>query len=143
LRGDGEEIYLEPKMTVKEYLSALGENRLLGLKCKECGFITTPPRLACRKCAAQDPEVVELSGKGKIVTFTSVYVPPERRRGKTPYLIVMVELDEGPWIMGNLSGFDPALASMDLIDKRVIMKNMPPSGDKNPKDGIVPQFLSL
>lgn len=129
-----------PQISVEEYLTALGENRLLGLKCRSCGSITTPPRLACRHCAGQDTAVVELSGKGKIVTFTAVYRPPESRRGKTPYLVVLVELDEGPWIMGNLGGTDPALATLELIDKRVILKNMPPCGEKSPQDGIAPQF---
>jgi uncharacterized OB-fold protein len=134
---------MEPKITVKEYLAALRINKLLGLKCQDCGFVTAPPRLACRKCAGQDTEVVELSGKGKIATFTSVYVPPQNRRGHTPYIVVLVELDEGPWIMGNLNGIDPATASLELIDKRVIMKNMLPSGEKCPEDCLVPQFQTI
>ncbi len=129
------------KISVKEYLTALTENKLLGLKCKDCGFITAPPRLACRKCGGQDTEIVELSGKGKIVTFTSVHIPPESRRGQTPYLVVMVELDEGPWIMGNLDGIDPATATLELIDKRVIMKNKPLSGEQKPEDGVAPLFF--
>lgn len=131
---------METKISVEKYLSALGENRLLGLKCRSCGFITVPPRPVCRQCTGQDAEVVELSGKGKVMTFTSVHIPPENRRGKTPYLVALIELDEGPWIMGNLEGCDPALASLELIDRRVIMKNMPPSGEKDPKGGIAPQF---
>ena len=131
---------VKAKISVKEYLEALNENRLLGLKCLECGFITAPPRPACRKCSAQNMEVVELCGKGKIVTFTSIHIPPESRRGQTPYIVVLVELEEGPWIMGNLSGIDPSTASLELIDKRVIMKNMPSSAEKTLKDGIVPQF---
>ena len=131
---------MESKITVKEYLAALRENRLLGIKCTECGFITAPPRLACRKCAGQDTEVVELSGKGQIATFTSIYIPVESRRGHTPYLVVMVALDEGPWIMGNLSGVDPATASLELIGQRVKIK-MPPSGEDISPDGIAPLFV--
>jgi uncharacterized OB-fold protein len=129
-------------ITVKEYLAALAENRLLGLKCRDCGFITAPPRLSCRKCAGQHSDVVELSGKGAIATFTTVFIPPESRRGHTPYIIVLVELDEGPWIMGNLilQLKDPASASFSLIGKRVIMKNMPSSGKSVGEDGIAPQF---
>jgi len=131
---------LRTGISVEEYLTALDENRLLGLKCRSCGCITAPPRLACRRCGGLDAEVVELSGKGKIVTFTAIHRAPESRRGQTPYLVVMVELDEGPWIMGNLGGLDPTLASLELIDKRVVMK-MPPSTAKGVKDGICPQFM--
>ncbi len=129
-------------ISVEEYLTALGENRLLGLKCRSCGCVTAPPRLACRRCGGLDTEVVELSGKGKIVTFTAIYRAPENRRGQTPYLVAMVELDEGPWIMGNLGGLDPTLASLELIDKRVVMK-MPPSSAQAVKDGICPQFMLI
>lgn len=129
------------KITVQEYQAALQENKLLGLKCAQCGFITAPPRLSCRKCGGQDNTPVTLTGKGKIATFTSVYVPTESRKGKTPFLVVAVEMDEGPWVMGNLIGFDPNNASIDLIDKKVIMKNISSNGDKLPEGHIAPQFV--
>jgi uncharacterized OB-fold protein len=131
---------MDPKITVKDYLAALKENKLLGVKCRECGFITAPPRLACRKCSGQDTELVELSGKGKIATFTSVNVAVESRREKRPYLVVLVALDEGPWIMGNLCGSDPSNSTLDLIDKRVVMRNPVVTGEPEPADGLAPQF---
>ncbi len=127
-------------LNVKEYLAALEDNRLLGLKCKKCGFITAPPRMACRRCGGYDSEVVELSGKGKIATFTSVHVSAEARRGKTPYLVVLVELEEGPWIMGNLLGVDPSTASFDLMDRKVTLVKVPPSPDRKNEDTPSPQF---
>jgi uncharacterized protein len=131
---------MKPGLSIKEYLAALTDNRLLGLKCQQCGFVTAPPRLACRRCAGYDSEVVELTGKGKIATFTSIHVPTESRRGKTPYLVVLVELEEGPWIMGNLQGVDPSAVTLDLIDKRVSMIKRPPSAESKTKDGPAPQF---
>jgi uncharacterized protein len=133
-------VAMKPQISVKEYLAALAENRLLGLKCRSCGFVTAPPRLACRRCGGYDGHVVELSGRGKITTFTSVYVPSESRRGRAPYLVVMVELEEGPWIMGNLLGVDPASASFDLMDKKVVMTKNTASIEDSMEAGIVPQF---
>lgn len=130
---------MEPVLTTAEYLGALKNNRLLGLKCKECGFITTPPRAACRQCGGLENQTVELAGKGTIVTFTSIHIGVESRRGKTPYLVVMVKLDEGPWIMGNLEGVDPSHVTLDLMDKRVIMKN--PVYEVVPVEGIAPVFF--
>jgi uncharacterized protein len=129
-----------PGISVKEYLAALAGNRLLGLKCKACGFITAPPRLACRRCGGYDSEMVELTGRGKIATFTVIHVPTESRRGKPPYLVVLVELEEGPWIMGNLQGVDPSTATFDLMDKKVSMIKMPPAPEQKMADGRVPQF---
>lgn len=132
---------MEAKISVKEYLTALAENKLLGLKCQDCGFMTSPPRFACRKCGGQDMEIADLSGKGKIVTFTVVQIPSEIRRGLQPYLVVMVELDEGPWIMGNIDGIKPADATLGLIGKRVTMKNPPLAPGQKPEDGVAPMFV--
>ncbi len=114
---------METKLTFKEYSNALKEDKLLGLKCKQCGNINIPPKMACGKCTSPDMEVVKLSGKGKIQTFTTVNVAAEGREAEAPYVIVMVELNEGPWIMGNLGDIDPTKATMELIGKKVKMKD--------------------
>jgi uncharacterized OB-fold protein len=121
---------MEQKLYFKEYNEALKQNIILGLKCRSCGAITVPPKMACRQCAGSDMYVVEVDGGGKIRTFTTVFVGAEGRESEVPYIIVMVELDEGPWIMGNLEGIDPKQASMELIGKKVKMGNKVFPGDK-------------
>ena len=112
---------MEQKLRAKEYDEALRQNKILGLKCKDCGTITVPPKMVCEKCTSTNMDVIELKGGGKIQTFTTVYVPAGGREAEAPYITVIVELDEGPWIMGNLDGVDPEKASMDLIDRKVKM----------------------
>jgi len=132
---------MEYKLTFKDYNEALKENKLLGLKCKECGAITVPPKMACQKCTSPDMEIVELKGNGRIRTFTTVNVAPEGREDEIPYTILLVELDEGPWIMGNLDGIDPATATMELIGKRVEMGHKVFPGDKySAGEGARPLF---
>ena len=132
---------MEYKLTFKDYNEALKRDKLLGLKCNECGTITVPPKMACRKCASTDMGVVELKGKGRIQTFTTVYVTSEGRQNEVPYTIVLVELDEGPWIMGNLIDIDPSQVTMELIDKRVKMGHKVFPGDKySAGDGARPLF---
>jgi uncharacterized protein len=121
---------MEYKLTSKDYYAALKQNKLLGLKCQSCGAITVPPKMVCRQCGAQNLEIVELKTTGKIKTFTTVYVAAEGREGDCPYTIVMVELDEGPWLMGNLAEIDPTKADMSLIGKRVKMEGKIYAGDK-------------
>jgi uncharacterized protein len=121
---------MEHKLNFKQYSEALKENKLLGLKCKQCGNITVPPKIVCSKCSSTELDIVELSGKGKIQTFTTVFVAPEGREGECPYVIVLVELDEGPWIMGNLTGIDPNKVNMEIMDKKVKMGHAVFPGDK-------------
>jgi uncharacterized OB-fold protein len=121
---------MEQKLYFKEYNEALKQNKILGLKCRACKALTVPPKMACRQCGSPDMEVVEVKGSGTIKTFTTVFVGAEGRESEVPYVIVIVELDEGPWLMGNLEGIDPKMASMELIGKKVEMENKVFPGDK-------------
>ena len=132
---------MEYKLIFKDYNEALKQNKLLGLKCQTCGAITVPPKMVCRQCTSPDMEIVALKGTGKIKTFTTVYVASEGRENEIPYTIVLVELDEGPWIMGNLGDFDPKQATMELIGRKVKMGHKVFPGDKySAGDGARPLF---
>ena len=132
---------MEHKLIFKDYNEALKQNKLLGLKCRACGAITVPPKMVCRQCASPDMEIVELKGSGKIRTFTTVFVAAEGRESEIPYTIVMVEMDDGPWVMGNLEGIDPKEASMELIGKKVKMGHTVFPGDKySAGEGARPLF---
>ncbi|MHB8105687.1 MAG: Zn-ribbon domain-containing OB-fold protein [Dehalococcoidales bacterium] len=121
---------MEQKLYFKDYNEALKQNKLLGLKCRACGALTVPPKMVCQQCCSPDMEVVEIKTGGKIRTFTTVFVGAEGRESEVPYILVIVELEEGPWIMGNLEGIDPKTASMELIGKKVKMGNKIFPGDK-------------
>jgi uncharacterized OB-fold protein len=135
---------MEYKLTYKEYNEALKQNKLLGLKCQNCGTVTVPPKLVCRSCAGPELEVVELKGTGKIQTFTTCNVAAEGRESEVPYTILLVELDEGPWLMGNLIGVDPEKATMEaLIGKRVRMTETGifPGDKYSAGEGASPTFV--
>jgi uncharacterized OB-fold protein len=135
---------MEYKLTSKQYDEALKQDRLLGLKCRACGVVTVPPAMVCRQCSSPDLEIIELKGEGKIRTFTTVFVAAEGREDEVPYTIVLVELDESPWLMGNLDGIDPKLASAELIGKRVKMGHKVFPGDKySAGEGVSPLFILI
>ena len=121
---------MEYKLTHKQYNEALKQNQLLGLKCLDCGAITVPPKMACAKCGSPNLEITQLSGRGKIKTFTTVNVAPEGREKEVPYIIALVELEEGAWLMGNIGGTDPTKAGMDLIGKSVTLGHAVFPGDR-------------
>ncbi|MBN1690864.1 MAG: Zn-ribbon domain-containing OB-fold protein [Dehalococcoidia bacterium] len=110
---------MEAKLTFKEYNENLKQGRLSGLKCGGCGELSAQPRLICAKCGGQDFEAIEFKGGGAIQTFTVNYVPAEGRESEAPYIVVIVELDDGPWVMGNLAGLKPDEAGMDIMGRKV------------------------
>lgn len=121
---------MEYKLTFKDYNSSLKKNKLLGLKCSQCGTVTCPPKMTCQECAGTDLEIVELNGRGRVVTFTTSFIAAEGRECELPYTIVMVELEEGPWIMGNLIETDPRKVDMSIIGKKVSLGHKVFPGDK-------------
>ncbi|MFZ5633861.1 MAG: Zn-ribbon domain-containing OB-fold protein [Bacillota bacterium] len=127
------------KLTHREYFEALKEGKLMGLKCRECGGHTAPPKVSCDNCCGTDMEAVELSGKGEIKTFTVIRVAPEGLQA--PYIVAMAELEEGPWIMGNLVGVDPDRAGTELIGKKVVVGHaVLPQMNYTAGEGITPTF---
>jgi uncharacterized OB-fold protein len=119
---------MEYKLTAKMFAEALKEGKLMGLKCNKCSAYTAPPKKVCMECGSEDMEITQLSGKGQIRTFTVIRVPPEGF--EAPYVVGMAELDEGPWLMGNIIDIDADAATMDIIGKKVSVGHQVLPGDK-------------
>ncbi len=111
----------DTKITFKEYFDALLEGKLLGLKCSDCGAYTCPPKAVCDSCGSGNVERVELSGKGRITTFTTTYVAPVGYDKEVPYTVAMVELEEGPWIVGRLEIENADEIGQELIGEEVVV----------------------
>ena len=121
--GELEEIEKELRefyvLTIGDYEKGLKEGKLLGLRCKACNQITCPPMIVCQRCGSRELERTELSGRGELMTFTVVRIPPEGF--DAPYVVCLIKTDEGPWVIGRL-GHDPEEATQALLGKRVRMK---------------------
>jgi uncharacterized OB-fold protein len=119
---------MDYKLIFNAYREALKEGKFVGLKCNQCQAYTVPPRKVCAECGSEDMEIVPLSGKGEIQTFTTVFVPPEGF--EAPFIVAMVKLDEGPWVMGNVEGVDPNNVTMDIIGRRTSIGYKKVAADK-------------
>ena len=89
----------------------LNEEKLMGSKCKKCGGLFSPPRPICLDCFSREMDWVELKGKGKLLTFTCVYVGPpwmieQGYDRKHPYCSGVVDLEEGVKIDARIEGVD-------------------------------------
>lgn len=127
-------------LTHRQYFEGLKAGKLLGLKCQKCGTVTAPPKINCLHCAGTQLEIIELSGRGEIRTFTVVRVAPEGMAA--PYVVAMAELAEGPWLVGNLQGLEPEAATMDIIGKKVrVGHKVVPSGNYTAGEGVAHTFI--
>jgi len=51
---------------LKNYYEALEKNKVLGLKCKECGDVVWPPLPTCQKCGGTDMKWLEMGDEATI-----------------------------------------------------------------------------
>jgi uncharacterized OB-fold protein len=108
-----------PSFSVKSFYDFLGKKKLMGVKCLKCNFTFTPPRPTCPHCESSKLTWIELSGKGKIATYTVIHVGPSELFSETPYVIGVVGLNEGPKVSCRLTGMDPSKPDMIKIGSPV------------------------
>jgi uncharacterized OB-fold protein len=98
---------MSEKPTVEEYLKNIDEGHFRAYRCVDCGMIIAPPSGACYGCGSNKMEWADVSGKGKLVSFTVIHIAPDEFVDEAPYFIAIVELDEGTRVSARLLGFDP------------------------------------
>ena len=81
--------------------------RLEASKCQGCGSVWFPPRLICPEGGKRDFEQVNLSGKGKVRTYTVIHVGPSDFRDEGPYASGVVELEGGVMIQCQIVDCGP------------------------------------
>jgi hypothetical protein len=52
------------------YERFLSEEKLMGSRCRDCGFLFLPPRTICIECYSSEMDWVEMKGKGKLAAYT-------------------------------------------------------------------------
>ena len=102
---------MEYALKSKEFFTALNKGDLIGSRCKVCGAFALPQRQICPECHSIDTEIKSFSGKGKLVAYTVIYVPPVMMANagydaKNPYCVGVVELEEGPRISAQILDVD-------------------------------------
>lgn len=97
------------------YWEAAARHQLLLPACRRCGHVWAPPTVRCPACLTADPEWRAMSGRGRVFTFTvfrRAYHPAYR--DALPYVVAVVELEEGPRMVTNIVGCPPEDVACDL-----------------------------
>lgn len=104
-----------PTPLSRVYWDACREHRLLIQRCPDCGQHQFYPRIFCAVCGCRDMQWVEASGRGAVESWTVVRTPvAEAYAADTPYLIVLIRLDEGPVMMSQLVDCAPERVSRGM-----------------------------
>jgi uncharacterized protein len=90
--------------TIEQFYKFMTHGRLMAGKCVKCGKIHLPPRPLCDNCYSQAFTWMQISGKGKLLTYTVIHVAPAQFQALAPYAVGIVELEGGLKIPGMING---------------------------------------
>ncbi|MDB5594113.1 MAG: hypothetical protein JWM36_1074 [Hyphomicrobiales bacterium] len=118
------------------YWQAAREHRLSIPRCDDCERFWFPPSRSCPHCLSPNFAFRDVSGRGKVfsfVTFHRVYHPAFET--EVPYVVALVELEEGPRLLTNILGISheevrcemPVEVVFDDVDVQTTVPKFRPS----------------
>jgi len=69
--------------------------RLEAQRFTKSGFVSLPTRYICPISGDRESEKITLSGKGKIVSYTVIYIASDQYTRSTPFAVAVIETEEG------------------------------------------------
>lgn len=105
--------------TTDYFWNAAREHILAIQKCANCLLHQFYPRPFCLNCDSDQVEWVEASGVGTVYSRTVIHLPPAPGLGLTaPYVAAIVELEEGPRLLTNLTSEECAIGDRVQVEWR-------------------------
>jgi uncharacterized OB-fold protein len=103
------------------------ENRynLIGVKCGNCDKTYFPPRDMCTSChrlSLGKMERMQVAGTGKVVTYSIIHEGPEAFQMQIPYIMAIIELDEGPRLTAQIVECEICDVMIDMPVQSVFRK---------------------
>lgn len=96
LRVEGKRAY-PPRVSefTRQFWEALAEGRFTTTQCGNCGKRTFPPKPICPHCWSKTVSWTELSGRGRLYSWTRVHAAPAVFASQAPYEVGIVDLADG------------------------------------------------
>ena len=96
----------EPTGLTKPFWDACQKQELRVASCVGCGHLFMPGAPNCPRCWSDDLDLDLVSGRGEIFSFV-VYRRTYHPAIPAPYVVALIQLDEGPRLVSNVVGCDP------------------------------------
>ena len=98
----------KPDPVTAPFWKSLADGKMQIQCCDDCGAFVFYPRALCPGCGSRKLTWKPVSGRGRIYTLTIVHKPFNASfKGDAPYVVALVELDEGCRMMTNIIDVQP------------------------------------
>ena len=95
--------------------------RLQGEECTQCGAKYFPARPVCT-CGSTEFKPYKLAERGEVVTWTVIGNAPIGFEKYVPYIVALIELEDGCKLLSQVVDIDPAEISSGLRVEAVFRK---------------------
>ena len=91
---------------VNDFIDYMEKGKVMYTRCKDCGLVFFPPRADCYQCLTSNMEWAEVSGNGKLISYSKLEYAPIGFGDDLPYSIAL--LDYGDYkVFGRLANDIP------------------------------------
>lgn len=126
----------EDQTRIHQFYANLHEGKLTTTRCKDCGGLFWPPRVACPSCNSDQFQWVDLPSEGELYAYTAMFLgAPLGMEKDVPFVMAMVQLDGTEFRVlsriGNVKyddcsiGMRVKLETYELEDGRVWFRFVP------------------
>jgi uncharacterized protein len=103
-----------PNPDTEAFWEACRSGRIVLQRCAACRGYRHPPSPLCPACSSSQFEWVQASGRGTVWSFVIVRERLEGWDGEVPYVVALVELDEGVRMVTNVIGAAPEAVQVGM-----------------------------
>ena len=86
-----------------DFMNYLEQGKVMATRCRKCGQKFFPPRMDCPKCLDSDVAWFEITGNGKLSTYSVVHYGPTGFENEVPYILAVAEFADGVKVFSRLS----------------------------------------
>ena len=105
----------QPSHLTQPFWDGLRERHLVLQCCKRCHTVRHYPRPVCDRCYSMDAVWIEASERGRIHSWTVNHHPFHFAfKREMPFVMVMVDLEEGVRMQAPLRGADGVVLKLDM-----------------------------
>jgi uncharacterized protein len=97
-----------------EYWAGLAAGDLRIQRCSACQTAFFYPRRACPECWSEDVRWIVASGRATLYSYVIIHRAAPEWTGDVPYVVAIVEIQEGPRMMSNIVGVPPVPENLQL-----------------------------
>ena len=130
--------FLSPDIThdSEPYWSGLKRHVFQLQRCADCDKLRFPPLPSCPHCGTLGGEWTEAAPGGTLCTWSEIFHPLDPRlKDEVPFVLVLVDLDQGPRVSGRLVNADasqlkvgmPVKVRFDDLDESLTLLNFEPA----------------